>query len=126
MELRDTSFSQANRKISNINDIPLSNNESNSNNSITGETTNGKDRTRNNRNGNHYLNREGHQRLEGVRKLKDFRFAEAIQGSLRAIAGIRQITSKVTEHIKRIILNINTTRKTITRNQSHSSRGIER
>ena len=91
-----------------------------------GEITNGKDRTRNNRNGNHQINREGHRRLESFRKLQNFRFREAIRGSLGAIGELGRLTAQIAKNITRIRTNINSSEQSIKNSQKNKSQGFSR
>ena len=126
LELQKTPVTQTDKEISTNNKIPLSISESIFNNPSTGEKKDGKDRTRNNRNGNHHLNRERHRRLEGIRESQNFRFAESIQRSIESITRIKQLTRKITDYITRIKHNLSSPRKTIAPKQSKNSQGHSR
>ncbi len=104
----------------------LSKSGSNSLHIKQGETTNGKVRARNNRNGNHQINREGHRRLESFRKLQNFRFREAIRGSLGAIGEFGRLTAQIAKNITRIRANSNSPEQSIKPIQKNKPQGFSR
>ncbi len=98
--------------------------ENNSVETKQGGIINGKDRNRNNSNGNYRINRDGYKQVEGVRKPKNFRFAESIQRSLGAIREIGRLTREITKSI--VITKLYFIKSQQTLKQKSHNHGIER
>ena len=91
-----------------------------------GETTHGKDRAGNNRTGNNQINRKGHRRLERLRTLQNFRFREAIRGSLGSIGELGRLTAQIAKNITRIRTNIKSPEQSLKSKQQQKSQGYSR
>ena len=89
-----------------INIQELLNAENNSINSMSKGQNHGNERTGNNCNGDNNFtgNRHSskHREMEGIRKFENFRFGEAILGSLRTIRKIRSITDTIKWSFRKI------------------------